>query len=121
MLTSRGEVGEKVPLKILSSVPELMREHTVSTVWIGGGDSTCLYIYVFVFVCVCVIVVIMYVFTRAAVSHRFSILHVFLPPSLHTVETVCSLISSGTELKIFKGTFSPTSPLDVNIPVEHGM
>jgi len=39
-----------------------------------------------------------------------------LGPGQIEVQSICSLISSGTELKIFKGEFSPTAPLDVNIP-----
>ena len=31
------------------------------------------------------------------------------------MESICSLISSGTELKIFRGTFDNSEPLDVNI------
>mmetsp|Transcript_11966 Transcript_11966/g.17034 ORF Transcript_11966/g.17034 Transcript_11966/m.17034 type:complete len:166 (+) Transcript_11966:125-622(+) len=31
------------------------------------------------------------------------------------VKSICSLISSGTELKVFKGMFDNSSPLDVNI------
>jgi hypothetical protein len=38
-----------------------------------------------------------------------------LAPDQVEVETVCSLISSGTELKIFKGNFDCSSSLDVNI------
>jgi len=39
-----------------------------------------------------------------------------LGPGQIEVQSICSLISSGTELKIFKGEFSPTAPLDINIP-----
>ena len=38
-----------------------------------------------------------------------------LTPDQVEVESLCSLISSGTELKIYKGSFDSSSPLDVNI------
>jgi len=38
-----------------------------------------------------------------------------LGPNEIEIQSICSLISSGTELKIFRGTFDNTEPLDVNI------
>jgi hypothetical protein len=38
-----------------------------------------------------------------------------LSPDQVEIESICSLISSGTELKIFRGTFDLSSSLDVNI------
>lgn len=38
-----------------------------------------------------------------------------LGPNQISVQSICSLISSGTELKIFRGTFESDEPLDVNI------
>ena len=35
--------------------------------------------------------------------------------AIDSVQSICSLISSGTELKIFRGTFDSSEPLDVNI------
>jgi hypothetical protein len=41
-----------------------------------------------------------------------------LSPDQVEIESICSLISSGTELKIFRGTFDLSSSLDVNIKGE---